>query len=81
VPPAPEGGDFLEKDLVQRIAAGPLRWKLQITLADPADPVNDASKTWPEGRKVVNAGTLVLESTQPQLNGECRDTAKQEAQQ
>lgn len=70
---APEGGDFLEKDLVQRISAGPLRWQLNITLAHPGDPVNDASKAWPEGRKVLNAGTLVLESTQPQLNGECRD--------
>jgi catalase len=70
---APEGGDFLENDLVQRIAAGPLRWQLNITLANPGDPVNDASKAWPDGRKVVNAGTLVLESTQPQLNGECRD--------
>jgi catalase len=70
---APQGGDFLEQDLIQRIAAGPLRWQLQITLGDPGDQVNDASKTWPDGRKVVNAGTLVLESTQPQLNGECRD--------
>ncbi|VVN20091.1 Catalase-related peroxidase [Pseudomonas fluorescens] len=70
---APEGGEFLEKDLVQRIAAGPLRWQLDITLANPGDPVNDASRAWPDGRKVVNAGTLVLESTQPQLNGECRD--------
>ena len=70
---APEGGDFLEQDLVQRIAAGPLRWQLKLTLAEPGDPVNDASKTWPEGRKTVNAGTLVLDSTQPQLDGECRD--------
>jgi catalase len=70
---APEGGEFLEKDLVQRISAGPLRWQLNITLANPGDPVNDASKAWPEGRKVLNAGTLVLESTQPQLSGECRD--------
>ncbi|WP_085637690.1 MULTISPECIES: catalase family peroxidase [unclassified Pseudomonas] len=70
---APEGADFLEKDLVQRLAAGPLRFQLNITLADPADPVNDASKAWPAGRKVLNAGTLVLEKTQPQLSGECRD--------
>ena len=70
---APEGSDFLEKDLVQRIAAGPLRWQLNITLADAGDPIDDASKAWPPGRKVVNAGTLVLESTQPQLSGECRD--------
>jgi catalase len=70
---APEGGDFLEKDLVQRLASAPLRFQLNITLANPEDPVNDASKTWPEGRKVLNAGTLVLEKTQPQLSGECRD--------
>ncbi len=44
---APAGSDFLEKDLVQRIAAGPLRWQLNITLANPGDPVNDASKAWP----------------------------------
>lgn len=70
---APEGGDFLEKDLVQRLASAPLRFQLNLTLASPDDPVNDASKPWPEGRKVVNAGTLVLEKTQPQLSGECRD--------
>ena len=70
---APEGGDFLEKDLVQRLASAPLRFQLNITLANADDPVNDASKAWPEGRKVLNAGTLVLERTQPQLSGECRD--------
>ena len=60
---APEGGDFLEKDLVRRLASAPLRFQLNITLANADDPVNDASKTWPEGRKVLNAGTLVLEQT------------------
>ena len=44
---APEGADFLEKDLVQRLAAAPLRFQLNITLANAGDPVNDASKTWP----------------------------------
>jgi catalase len=70
---AEQGADFLERDLVQRLAEGPLRWQLNITLANPGDPVNDASKVWPDGRKVLNAGTLVLEKTQPQLSGECRD--------
>jgi catalase len=69
----PQGADFLEQDLVQRLAAGPLRWQLNITLANPGDPVNDASKAWPEDRKVLNAGTLVLERTQSQDDGECRD--------
>ncbi|MCJ8203898.1 catalase family peroxidase [Pseudomonas sp. RGM2987] len=68
-----QGADFLEQDLVKRLAAGTLRWQLNITLAHPDDPVNDATKTWPSDRKVLNAGTLVLERTQAQDNGECRD--------
>ncbi|AOE64932.1 catalase family peroxidase [Pseudomonas corrugata] len=71
-PPA-QGADYLEQDLTKRLAAGPLRWRLNITLANPGDPVNDASKPWPTDRKVLNAGTLVLESAQAQDNGDCRD--------
>ncbi|KAF1032205.1 MAG: Catalase-related peroxidase [Pseudomonas sp.] len=70
---APEGSDFLEKDLVQLLAAGPVSWQLQITLANPGDPVDDASKQWLGEHKVLNAGTLVVQSSQPQLNGDCRD--------
>lgn len=69
----PQGADFLEQDLTKRLAAGPLRWQLNITLANPGDPVNDASKAWPADRKVLNAGTLVLERAQAQDNGDCRD--------
>ena len=65
--------DYLEKDLLQRLAVGPLKWQFNLTLAEAGDPVNDASKTWPAERKVVNAGTLVLQSAEPQNNGECRD--------
>ena len=69
----PQGADFLEKDLLERLQAGPLRWQLQITLADPGDPTDDASKAWPATRKVLNAGTLVLQGSQAQNSGECRD--------
>ncbi|NMY27773.1 catalase family peroxidase [Pseudomonas sp. WS 5021] len=70
---APGGADFLQADLEQRLAAGPLRWQLQITLANPADPVDDASKAWAGAHTVLNAGTLVFERSQPQLDGDCRD--------
>ncbi|MDE1168045.1 MAG: catalase family peroxidase [Pseudomonas sp.] len=69
----PSGSDFLQPDLEQRLSNGALRWKLMITLANPGDPTDDASKAWPAGRRVLDAGTLVLQSTQPQLSGECRD--------
>ncbi|WP_155718392.1 catalase, partial [Pseudomonas fluorescens] len=70
---APAGSDFLEQDLVRRLAAGPLRWQLNMTLANPGDPLDDASKTWTGAHKVLNAGTLVLQSSQPQADGDCRD--------
>ena len=70
---APADADYLERDLAQRLAAGPLQWQFNLTLAEAGDPLNDASKAWPAGRTVVNAGTLVLEKTEPQNNGECRD--------
>ncbi|MNQ29476.1 MULTISPECIES: catalase family peroxidase [unclassified Pseudomonas] len=70
---APQGADFLEQDLLQRLSSGPLRWQLNITLAAPSDPTHDASKAWPADRTVLNAGTLVLERAQAQDSGECRD--------
>ncbi len=70
---APNEADYLENDLVQRLSVGPLKWQFNLTLAEPGDPVNDASKPWPAERKVVKAGTLVLQRAEPQNTGECRD--------
>src|SRR5450830_2011052 len=70
---APAGSDFLEKDLMQRLASGPLRWQLKLTLANPGDPLDDASKPWIGEHTVLNAGTLVLQSSQAQADGDCRD--------
>ncbi|MDN5864807.1 MAG: catalase family peroxidase [Gammaproteobacteria bacterium] len=65
--------DFLADDLRRRLANGPLRWQLSITLARPGDPINDASRPWPADRPHIDAGTLVLRASQPQKNGSCRD--------
>ncbi|GLX90998.1 catalase-related peroxidase [Pseudomonas fragi] len=70
---APNEADYLQQDLVQRIANGPLKWQFNLTLAEAGDPIDDASKAWPAARKVITAGTLVLTSTQAQNSGECRD--------
>lgn len=65
--------DYLAADLGRRLAQGPLRWHLQVTLANPGDPTNDATKSWPRDRPTIDAGTLVLDRTTPQDSGECRD--------
>jgi catalase len=65
--------NFLQKDIEQRLAQGPLKWDLAITVAQPGDVSNDASKVWPDDRQTINAGTLVLTRAIPQQQGPCND--------
>jgi catalase len=69
----PEQSNYLADDLAQRLARAPLRWHLLITFAGPTDPVDDATKEWPAGRRTIDAGTLVIEHAEPQASGPCRD--------
>lgn len=70
---APDEDDYLIGDLQRRLAAGPARWRLLVTLAEPGDPTDDATRAWPAERTTVDAGVLVLEREQPQDSGACRD--------
>lgn len=70
---APDDADYLAADLAGRLAHGPQRWRLQVTLANPGDPTDDATKAWPDDRRTIDAGTLVLERSAPQASGPCRD--------
>ena len=67
------GPDFLSADLEQRLSAGPLRWRLVVTLGAPGDPTDDATKAWPADREQVEVGTLVVRAAQLEVNGPCRD--------
>ncbi|MEO5962905.1 MAG: catalase, partial [Thermomonas sp.] len=65
--------DFLSEDLQTRLAAGPLRWDMVVTVADAGDAILDASTPWPEARRHVTVGSVVVEHTSPQTTGACRD--------
>lgn len=65
--------DFLQKDILQRLDRGPLRWDLVITLAQAGDKSNDAAAAWPADRQTINAGTLVINRATPQQQGPCND--------
>jgi catalase len=67
------GPDFLEHDLVRRLADGPLTWRLMVTFAEPGDPSNDATKAWPSDRKRVDVGTLIVQKAEAEAAGPCRD--------
>ena len=43
-----------------RIAAGPVKYKILVQVANDGDVVDDATIHWPEDRKVVEFGTLSL---------------------
>lgn len=68
--PAP---NVLQDDLVRRLQQGPLRWHLAIQLAEPGDPTDDATRAWPDNRRVVDAGVLTLDRAISQDDGPCRD--------
>lgn len=65
--------DYLAGELRARLARGPLRWHLVVTEAAPGDPIDDASREWPDDRPRHVAGTLVLAHSEPQAGGPCRD--------
>jgi catalase len=76
VPPdelAKRDPDFLIKDITARVAQAPQKWTLVVTIANPGDPTADPSKAWPDDRRRVEAGTLVVSRIEPEVDGPCRD--------
>jgi catalase len=65
--------DFLEQEISDRIKNGPLRWTMTVTVADPGDPTSDATKAWPEGRRTIDVGALVVRRIEAERDGPCRD--------
>jgi len=68
---ASAGVDFLSDDLRRRLATGPVRWDLVVSLAGPGDAIDDPSVEWPDSREQVVAGVLSLERMQSQAQGAC----------
>jgi catalase len=54
------GRDYLQDEIRERLARGPVRFKLELQIAEPGDQVDDPTSTWPKQRQVVIAGTLEL---------------------
>ena len=65
--------DYLADELNQRLAAGPVRWDMQVSLPEAGDAIDDPSQPWPDSRRQITVATLVLTQWQPQAEGPCRD--------
>lgn len=55
-----KGANFLFDELTERIAKGPVRFKILVQLANEGDVVEDATVHWPEDRTQVHFGDVVL---------------------
>lgn len=60
--------DYLREDLAHRLAAGEVRFTLDVELAQPHDPTDDATAAWEGEREHVTAGTLELDRLAPELD-------------
>lgn len=70
---AKRGPNFLEQEIAERVGRGPQQWTMAVTVANPGDPVADPSKAWPENRRTVAVGTLIVQHVEAEPDGPCRD--------
>jgi catalase len=70
---AKQGPDLLEREIADRVHGAPQRWRMMVTVADRGDPTADPSKAWPEDRRSVEVGTLVVDEIEAEPDGPCRD--------
>ena len=78
VPVSPEdlakrGPNFLEQEITERVGGAPQRWTMVVTVANPGDPTADPTKAWPEDRRTVEVGTLIVQKIEAEADGPCRD--------
>ena len=64
--------DYLQKEISTRIAKGSLRFTMKAQVAEAGDDPKDPSIAWPDSRKLVTLGTLIIEKLAPNTAAEDR---------
>ncbi len=52
---------YVLSEIRQRVARGPVAWKLVFQMAQDGDEIDDLRRLWPESRPLVVAGELVID--------------------
>ncbi len=52
---------FLEKEMRDRLTKAPARWDLLLQVAEDGDPLTDPTALWPEERRQVKVGQLIID--------------------
>ncbi|WP_406813308.1 catalase family peroxidase [Mycobacterium sp. M23085] len=74
VPPSgPPAKDYLFDGLIRTLAHRPLSWRLVLTVGEPGDPTNDATRPWPSRRRTIDAGIITISAVQTEEAGNARD--------
>lgn len=63
--------DFLADELRQRVAKAPVVFAFQFQLAEAGDTLTDPTQVWPDERKLVTAGRLVVDKVEQGAGGAC----------
>jgi catalase len=62
---AAKSANYLFDDLAERIAKGPIKFRVLVQLANEGDVVDNATINWPEDRTQLELGTLTLTGPVP----------------
>ena len=62
---AAKPANFLFDELKERIAKGPVKYRIVVQLAEDGDVVDDATVRWPESRRLLTLGELELTEIAP----------------
>ena len=70
---ATKGPNYLFDEIGQRLAHGPVTYKLMLEIAEEGDDLNDPSIAWPESRRKVELGTIEIKSVAPNTEAKAAD--------
>jgi catalase len=59
------GANYHFDELAERVAKGPVKFKILVQVAEPGDTADDATVHWPESRELVEFGGLELTEVIP----------------
>jgi catalase len=69
---AEKTADFLAAELSERLAKGPVGFRVLVQVAEDGDEVADSTAVWPDTREEVEFGTLTLTARVDELAPEMR---------
>ena len=65
--------DALQLQLKDQVAQAPIKFDMLFSFATEEDDENNPTVLWPQSRKTINAGTLVITKLQAQEGGVCEN--------